>query len=54
VQWRSRFPGYCQSRMTKEYSCVREKKNMACKYKHECVWCHSPSCKATCAQAEKL
>ena len=54
VQWRSRFPGYCQSRMTKEYTCSREKRGMSCKYKHECAWCHSPSCKAACAQAEKL
>ena len=54
VQWRSRFAGYCQSRMTKEYSCSREKRGMACKWKHECAWCHSPTCKATCAQAEKL
>jgi hypothetical protein len=54
VQWRARFPGYCQSRMTKEYTCSREKRGMACKFKHDCAWCHSPTCKAACAQAEKL
>jgi hypothetical protein len=54
VQWRSRFPGFCQSRMTKDYTCGREKRGQTCKYKHECVWCHSASCKATCAQAEKF
>jgi hypothetical protein len=54
VQWRARFPGYCQSRMTKEYTCSREKRGMSCKYKHDCAWCHSPTCKAACPQAEKL
>jgi hypothetical protein len=54
VQWRSRFPGFCQSRMTKDYVCGREKRGQTCKYKHDCVWCHSASCKATCAQAEKF
>jgi hypothetical protein len=54
VQWRSRFAGYCQSRMTKDYTCSREKRGMACKWKHECAWCHSPTCKAACSQAEKL
>jgi hypothetical protein len=54
VQWRSRFPGFCQSRMTKDYICGREKRGQTCKYKHDCVWCHSASCKATCAQAEKF
>ena len=54
VQWRSRFAGFCQSRMTKDYTCSREKRGKPCKYKHECVWCHSASCTATCAQAEKF
>ena len=54
VQWRSRFPGFCASRMTKEYTCSKEKRGLPCKFKHECAWCHSISCKATCAQAEKL
>ena len=54
VLWRARFPGYCQSRMTKEYTCSREKRGLSCKYKHECAWCHLPTCKASCSQAEKL
>ena len=54
VLWRARFPGYCQSRMTKEYTCSREKRGLSCKYKHECAWCHLPTCKANCTQAEKL
>jgi hypothetical protein len=54
VQWRTRFPGSCASRMAKEYTCAKEKRGLPCKFKHECVWCHSASCKATCAQAEKL
>jgi hypothetical protein len=54
VLWRARFPGYCQSRMTKEYTCSREKRGLSCKYKHECAWCHLSTCKASCSQAEKL
>jgi hypothetical protein len=54
VQWRARFAGYCQSRMTNAYTCSREKRGKPCKYKHECVWCHSAACKAECAQAEKF
>jgi hypothetical protein len=54
VQWRTRFPGSCASRMAKEYTCAKEKRGLPCKFKHECVWCHSTSCKAACAQAEKL
>ena len=54
AQWRTRFAGFCQSRMTKDYTCNREKRGLSCKYKHECVWCHSASCKASCAQAEKF
>jgi hypothetical protein len=54
VQWRGRFPGFCASRLTREYTCSKEKRGLPCKFKHECAWCHSTSCKATCAQAEKL
>ena len=54
VQWRSRFAGFCVSRMTREYTCAKEKRGLPCKFKHECVWCHSATCKAACAQAEKL
>jgi hypothetical protein len=54
VQWRGRFPGFCASRLTKEYTCSKEKRGLSCKFKHECAWCHSASCKAACAQAEKL
>ena len=54
VQWRGRFAGFCASRMAKEYTCAKEKRGLPCKFKHECVWCHSASCKAACAQAEKL
>ena len=54
VQWRSRFPGSCASRMTKEYTCSKEKRGLPCKFKHVCVWCSSASCKAACSGAEKL
>jgi len=30
VQWRSRFPGSCASRMTKEYTCSKEKRGLPC------------------------
>jgi hypothetical protein len=54
VQWRSRFPGSCASRMTNSYTCSKEKRGLPCKFKHVCVWCSSASCKAACTQAEKL
>ena len=54
VQWRSRFPGSCASRMTNNYTCSKEKRGLPCKFKHVCVWCSSASCKAACTQAEKL
>ena len=52
--WRSRFPGYCQSRLTSQYTCSHEKRGLPCKYKHECAWCHLATCKATCSLAEKF
>jgi hypothetical protein len=52
--WKKRFPQTCVSRMLKGRRCVKEDKLQVCMFEHKCAWCHSPTCKAECAQAESL
>jgi hypothetical protein len=52
--WKKRFPATCLSRVVRGKPCRPEQLNTQCKYDHSCAWCGSPSCKATCAQAELI
>jgi hypothetical protein len=52
--WKSRFPGFCISRLVRGRTCNREKNGGVCKYTHNCAWCGSAGCKADCAQAESF
>ena len=52
VAFKSRFPNICLSRVIKGRNCPGESKHVPCKYTHNCAWCSSSSCRATCSAAE--
>jgi hypothetical protein len=54
VLWKARFQGICLSRVVRGRGCYKESKGTACSFTHNCAWCGSATCKATCAHAEQL